>query len=443
MPEVTIPNNWIPRADQMPLWSYLENGGKRAVEVAHRRWGKDDVALHRTAVAAHERVGNYWHMLPEAEQARKAIWTAINPHTGIRRIDEAFPHIIRETTREQEMFIKFKSGSTWQVVGSDNFRSLLGSPPIGVVFSEWSLANPEAWAQLLPILTENDGWAIFIYTPKGNNHGKSMLDFAKKESTWFWEVLPIEKTKLIPQSVLDETLRAYQSLYGDDDGQAYYDQEFGCSFAAPLIGSYFGPYVVKARGSGRIGSVPHRLNAKVWTGWDMGRGDDTVIWFAQRIGPIVCVIDYYKASGYTMDHYAKVLRDKPYVYAGHLMPHDAGRRVQHAPRSLDEQLKDFGFDNVKVLPQSDKKLSHDAGRRLISIAHIDAEKCRDGLAALESYHRQWDDDRKVFRDTPYHDWASHPSDAWCELAKGLEQESDPLEQPVRVHMPRIAGGWMR
>jgi hypothetical protein len=36
-------------------------------------------------------VGTYWHMLPEASQARKAIWDAVNPHTGKRRIDEAFP----------------------------------------------------------------------------------------------------------------------------------------------------------------------------------------------------------------------------------------------------------------------------------------------------------------------------------------------------------------
>jgi hypothetical protein len=76
MPEVTIPHNWQPRPDQMNLWSYMENGGLRAVEVAHRRWGKDDCALHYTATAAMQRIGNYWHMLPKYDQARKAIWDA-------------------------------------------------------------------------------------------------------------------------------------------------------------------------------------------------------------------------------------------------------------------------------------------------------------------------------------------------------------------------------
>jgi len=98
MPDtIRIPNNWDPRPHQMALWSYLEGGGKRAVEVAHRRWGKDDVALHWTCASAHEKIATYWHMLPQANQARKAIWNAINPHTGLRRIDEAFPPALRES----------------------------------------------------------------------------------------------------------------------------------------------------------------------------------------------------------------------------------------------------------------------------------------------------------------------------------------------------------
>ena len=129
--EISLPNNWNPRPYQFALWKYLENGGKRGLAVCHRRWGKDDLALHWTAVAAHQRVASYWHMLPQYEQARKAIWTAVNPHTGLRRIDEAFPKEVRASTDEQGMFIRFRNGSTWQVVGSDNYNSLVGAPPAG------------------------------------------------------------------------------------------------------------------------------------------------------------------------------------------------------------------------------------------------------------------------------------------------------------------------
>jgi phage terminase large subunit len=183
---ITLPHNWTPRPYQQKLWRYLEGGGKRAIEIAHRRWGKDDIALHWAAVAAMQRPASYWHMLPNYSQARKAIWTAVNPHTGKRRIDEAFPQQIRAATLENEMFIRFKNGSTWQVIGSDNYDSLVGTPPAGIVFSEWARAIPASWGYLAPILIENGGWALFITTPVGRNHAKSMLDMAQTNpDSWF------------------------------------------------------------------------------------------------------------------------------------------------------------------------------------------------------------------------------------------------------------------
>lgn len=155
---ITLPNNWRPRYYQECLWNYLEAGGLRGLAVAHRRWGKDDLALNWTAVAAHQRVGTYWHLLPEYAQGRKAIWDAIDEERGARRIDLAFPEALRAKTDEQQMFIRFKCGSTCQVIGSDNYNAVVGSPPVGIVFSEWPLAQKAAWAYLSPILEKNGGW---------------------------------------------------------------------------------------------------------------------------------------------------------------------------------------------------------------------------------------------------------------------------------------------
>jgi len=98
--------------------------------------------LHWAATQCIERPATYWHMLPAYSQGRKAIWTAVNPHTGKRRIDEAFPHELRANTNEQEMFIRFKTGATWQVLDSDRYDAAVGSPPAGITFSEWALSNP-------------------------------------------------------------------------------------------------------------------------------------------------------------------------------------------------------------------------------------------------------------------------------------------------------------
>jgi hypothetical protein len=116
--------------------SLVSGKKRRAIEIAHRRWGKDEITLAATCELAHKRVASYWHCLPEYEQARKALWTAVNPHTGKRRIDEAFPPEIRDSKDEQQMFIRLKCGSTWQLIGSDRYNSLVGAGIGGVVFSE-------------------------------------------------------------------------------------------------------------------------------------------------------------------------------------------------------------------------------------------------------------------------------------------------------------------
>lgn len=239
--EIELPNNWQPRDYQMNLWKYLEGGGKRAVAVWHRRAGKDDVCLHWTAVAMMQRPATYWHMLPEAAQARKAIWDAVNPHTGKRRIDEAFPLELRSSTREHEMMIKFKNGSTWQVVGSDNYDSLVGSPPVGVTLSEWSVAKQDAWAYLRPILMENDGWAFFIYTPRGENHGLNTYNLAMSEDDWFGELLTADDTRVFTPEQLAQEKRELAKQYGQSRGEALFRQEYYCSFVEAFTGKQVYP----------------------------------------------------------------------------------------------------------------------------------------------------------------------------------------------------------
>ena len=51
--EVELPNAFEPRPYQRNLMRYLDNGGKRAVVVWHRRSGKDIGMMHQEAKAAH------------------------------------------------------------------------------------------------------------------------------------------------------------------------------------------------------------------------------------------------------------------------------------------------------------------------------------------------------------------------------------------------------
>ena len=207
--EILIPNGWNPRDYQRPLWKALNSGVKRAVAIWHRRAGKDSLSLNWTVKAMLQRVGVYWHMLPLNTQARKVVWDAIDKQ-GRRVIDQVFPLPLRKSVSSAEMKIELWNGSIWQCVGSDNYNTLVGANPVGVVFSEYSLADPEAWDYLRPILAENGGWALFIYTPRGKNHGYRLYNTALSAG-WFVQKLTVEDTGAIPLAAVEEERRAGMS----------------------------------------------------------------------------------------------------------------------------------------------------------------------------------------------------------------------------------------
>uniref|UniRef100_A0A6M3LHC4 Putative terminase n=1 Tax=viral metagenome TaxID=1070528 RepID=A0A6M3LHC4_9ZZZZ len=362
----------------------------------------------------------YWHMLPEAAQARKAIWEAINPHTGKRRIDEVYPLPIRETTRENEMLIKFKSGSVWQVVGSDNYNSLLGSPPYGIVFSEWALADPQAWAYLRPILLENGGWALFITTPRGYNHAKTMYDAARSDPGWFSERLTVDDTGVFTPAQLASERAEYIAQWGEDQGLSLFEQEYYCSFESAILGAYYASEMRQMRHEGRIKDVPWLPDAQVDTYWDLGIDDSMSIWFAQSVGQEIRLIDYYELSGEGLAHYAKVLTDKSanlgYRYGKHVAPHDIQVRELGTGKSRLEVARDLGI-NFEVARRVERKEDgHQAVRAVLPSCWFDQTRCQRGIDALSSYRKHYDETNKVFGVSPVHDWSSHGADAFQTLA---------------------------
>lgn len=443
---------WEPRAYQQPLWNYLEGGGTRACVIWHRRSGKDDVALNWAAQASLDRVGEYWHMLPEAAQGRKVVWDAVNPHVGKRRIDQAFPLFMRSRTREQDMAINLANGSLWRVVGSDNYNSLVGATPVGVVFSEWALADPNAWAFLRPILLENGGWAIFITTPRGQNHAKKTFDLSRNEEGWFSQLLTVNNTGIFAKDALTQELREMQFDLGAEEGQAQYDQEFECSFNASLIGAYYSAALRRMENEGRIGNVPIDRGALVHTAWDLGVSDSTAIWFVQCVGKERRLIDYHEGSGVGLDAYARVLEDKAkkhgWVYGLHYFPHDIEvRELGNGGQSRSDTLRGLGI-KPKVVPQSNVHDGINAVRRMLDFTWIDEKRCERGLDALRQYQRAWNEKTKMFSDAPLHSWPSHGADAIRTFACG---HRDPKERPPeKITLPtfdvsrNVDGvGWMR
>ena len=408
---VDIPGGWVPRPDQEPLWDYLEGGGKRAVMVAHRRWGKDDVALHFTATQAMQRVGNYWHMLPQYGQARKVIWDALNPRTGKRRIDEAFPPEIRRKTREQEMFIELANGSTWQLVGSDNYNSLVGSPPVGIVFSEYAVADPMAWAYLRPILAANDGWALFIYTPRGANHGKTMLDFAKAEPGWFAELLDAAHSPVFTPETLEQERRELCAEFGETEGEMIFLQEYYCSFEGMTRGAYYakqlrarpaeGPHHCRPpcrrpRGLHVLGPGDGRFHLHLVHAGDRPRA--ALHRLLRGIGRGACPLRQ-GAQG-------AALRVRRPLHAPRRGGAGAGDR--HEPEGDRGEPRASGLSSWcrgQETPRRSSRASRQAATSCRS-AGSTSGKCARGIAALEGYRCEYDEEKKKLADHPLHNWCS-------------------------------------
>lgn len=358
-------------------------------------------------------------MLPEYEQARKAIWNAVNPHTGVRRIDEAFPQEIRASTNDQGMFIRFKNGSTWQVVGSDNYNSLVGAPPAGLVVSEWSLADPTAWAYLSPILAENGGWALFLYTSRGKNHGYSLWKSAIERPDWHVERQSVLDTGVFTNAALTDAKADLVALYGEEDGEALFEQEYFCSFEAAVVGSYYGRIISRLERDKRITSVPYDPNLPVYTGWDLGIDDATAIWFAQIAGREIRIIDYAEYRGKSLVEISKEVLSKPYVYLEHYLPHDVDTREMTTAKTRKETLEGFNLRPIRAGSRLPVQDGINAVRNLLPRCVFDEKRCEVGLNALRAYRVEYDEKNKTPRKTPLHNWASHPADAFRELSVQL------------------------
>jgi len=425
------------RPYQQPFHKYLVSGGKRAIEIAHRRWGKDEIVLAATCELAHQRPANYWHCLPEYEQGRKALWNAINAHTGKRRIDEAFPPELRESKNEQEMLIKLKCGSTWQIIGSDRYNSTVGAGVAGIAYSEFALANPSAWAYHRPMLEENNGWAAFITTPRGRNHAKTMYDMAAKNPKWFAEISNVHHTGALSPEALAETLEEYIALYGKDLGQAQYDQEYGCSFNAAILGAFYAREMVTVRSERRVIPLIAIPGRPVHRAWDIGVRDDTSIWWFQIVGGRIYILDCYTNSGAGVEHYAEEVAKRrlehSWVDGNDYVPHDAKVKEWGTGRTRIESMELLGLKPILV-PLAGKLDGINAVRKTLP-ACLFHPRCEEvGIAALEQYRREWDDEKKCFKANEVHDWTSHLADAFRYLA--MSWRTIPVHIDVSIPQPQ-------
>lgn len=401
--QIQLPHLYKPRLYQVPLWKAFDEGYKRIIQLWHRRSGKDLTDLNLVAREMWENIGNYYYTFPTYSQGKKALWEG-RGKDGVRYLDHFPKELLDGKPNDTEMKIKYKNGSLFQVIGVEDADKIVGTNPRGIVFSEYSLQNPKAWEYMRPILAENKGWAIFNYTPRGKNHGYKLYETAKGNPKWWISKLTVDDTKVLTKEDIEE-----ERMSGMTEDMI--QQEFYCSFISAIQGSIYWQEVDTAEKNNQFIDVPYDPRLLVYTVWDLGKNDTNCIGFYQNNGMTIRKIDYLSGNRKGLPDWIKLVKEKPYNFGKHFAPHDIAVSDYSLTgnQSRLEVARDLGIE-FEIVPNLSIQDGIDAGRRFFKKLYIDKTKCADFLEAIPQYSREYDENNKIFKNNPLHDWTSHYAD---------------------------------
>ena len=372
--------------------------------------------------AVFNQVGTYWHIFPSYAQGKKAIWQETDA-SGRKYLDY-FPDELIARKNEKDLTITFKNGSIYQIVGSDNPDSLRGAGIKGAVFSEYAEQDVRAWETIEPMLLATNGWAIFNFTPKGQNHSYELFKMAKLSKNWHCEIKTAEETGVFTKEQLEQVK---EEAIAKGKTLDYFNQEYMCSFTNPIEGAYYSSIIKQLEDKKQITNVPHEPNLSVSTWWDLGVRDSTAIWFTQCIGKEIRVIDYLESSGVGLVEYIREVKNKNYIYESHNAPHDIVVREFTSGKARIDTARELGL-NFNIVPNVPRSDGIDYVRIILNKCWFDETKCKKGLIALNNYKKEFDIKRNCFYDTPKHDWSSNGADAFRYLAVGYQDMIDKQQQ---------------
>jgi hypothetical protein len=396
-----------------------------AVIVAHRRCGKTVACINEIiykALTENKENAIYAYIAPYYSQAKTIAWDYLM----------RFTEPVRAKHNIAELWVELITGAKIRLFGADNPDNLRGLGLCGVVLDEYADMKPSLWGSVIrPLLTDRNGWATFIGTPKGHNGFFDIYNHALQDKDWYAKVLRASQTGIIPDNELKD---AAKMMTG---GQ--YRAEFECDFESEIVGAIFGVEMRILQDMGHITQVEHDPMFPTFTAWDLGYSDDTAIWWFQVVHGEIRILDYHSSNGQTIPYYTGLIRAKEqefgYTYGTHYLPHDArAKTLASGGKSIIEQLSvKIPLELMKIVPNLSLQDGIQASRMALKRSWFDAERCLDGIECLRQYQREYDEDRKVFRDKPRHDWTSHGCDAFRMAAIAWHEEEKIMtkDDPIR------------
>jgi len=394
-----------------------------AVLVCHRRAGKTVATIAdiiRRAVMEKKPDARYAYIAPFYAQAKNIAWDYL--------LKFAAPAIVK--ANQSELWVELVNGAKIRLFGADNPDALRGLYLDGVVLDEYADMKPRLWGEIVrPLLTDRQGWATFIGTPKGHNAFYDIYNEAQKNDNWYVKTLRADVSGLLPEA---ELLDAQATMSSNQ-----YEQEFLCSFEAAILGAYYGQEMRRITDLDRITNVDYDPMFPCHTAWDLGFNDSTSIWWFQVVYGEIRVLDHHSSNGQAVPFYTGLLQQKEeefgYKYGYHYLPHDArAKTMASGGKSIIEQFATkIDIKHLKIVPNLSLQDGIQATRLALTRCWFD-NRCEEGIECLRQYQREWDDDKKVFRDRPKHDWTSHSADAFRYLSIVWKDEDSPILKDTRI-----------
>lgn len=188
------------------------------VVAAGRRFGKSRLAAWTLIIEAlKSKEKDVFYVAPTFQQAKDILWSLL----------KEIGHEVIATAHENTAVLTLVNGRKIYLKGSDRPDTLRGVGLAYVVIDEYADMKPQVFEQILrPALSDVQGGALFIGTPKGRNHFYEIFKFAESGRDEEWKQFHYTSydNPLIPAKEIEAAKNSMSSFA--------FRQEFMASFEA-------------------------------------------------------------------------------------------------------------------------------------------------------------------------------------------------------------------
>ena len=198
-----------------PQKTVSDDPSRFKVIVAGRRWGKSHLSMNEMAKFARFPNKKIFYVAPTYRQAKAILWDDLKT----KMINCRWAKKINES----DLTITLINGSKIHLRSADNPDSLRGISIDFLVMDECAMISQKTWTEVLrPALSDKQGHAMFITTPKGRNWIYDLWQGAHTQHDW----KPFSYTTLEGGNVPAEEIEAAR----EDLDERSFKQEYEASF---------------------------------------------------------------------------------------------------------------------------------------------------------------------------------------------------------------------